>query len=87
MQWSSKMVNNLAHHTITSFVQFAKMVITNYASNNSMRKESHHLLSITQGSEKSMEENMKKFIEEKLEIIKYPCFVAIEAFRIGLLRS
>lgn len=82
-----KWYNNLAHCTITSFSQFTKMLITNYASNKPMRKESHHLFSITQGSDKSVEDCMKRFIEEKLNIIDCPSSLEIKAFRRGLLKS
>lgn len=64
-----KWLNNLVPRIITSFTKLAKLFITNYARNKPMRKESHHLFSITQGSDESMEEYMKRFKEEKMEIL------------------
>lgn len=80
------MFNNLTPRTITSFTRFAKMFISNYASNKPMRKESHHLFLIIQGRDETIKEYMRRFREEKIEIVDCPSSIAIEAFRKGLLR-
>lgn len=78
---AQKWFNKLVLHTIASFSQFPKLFIINYASNKPIRKESNHLFSIIQGNRESIEEYMRRHIEEKLEISDFPNSITIEAFR------
>lgn len=52
-----------------------------------MRNESHHIFSIIQENERFVKEYMKRFREEKLEIVHFPNTIMIKAFRRVLLRS
>lgn len=58
---TQKWFNNLSPHTITSFSQFSRLFITNYAYDRPLRKESHHFFSITQGRGESIKEYMRRF--------------------------
>lgn len=82
-----KWFKNLEPCTITSFSQFIKFFITNYTSTKQMRKKYHHLFLITQRNGKLIEEYIRRFEEEKLEIIDYPNSITIKAFKHGLLRN
>lgn len=82
---AKKWFNNLALRTIILFLRFAKMFIMNCVSNKPMRKESYHIFSITQDNDETIEGYMRRFREEKLEIVNCLISIAIEAFRKGLL--
>lgn len=84
---AQKWFKKLALHTIASFDGFAKMIITNYVSNKPMRKEYHHLFSITQGNDETIRDYMRRFKEKNMEIIYCLSSIVIDAFRRGLLRS
>lgn len=44
---AQKWLNNVTPRTVTFFTQFAKLFITNYESNNPMKKDFHYLFLIT----------------------------------------
>lgn len=70
-----------------SFIELVRLLITYYASNKALKKESHHLFSIVQNVNEFVKAIMKKFYEEKIEIFNYLDFITAQAFRRGVLRS
>lgn len=66
----------------TFFIELVRFT-TNYACNKPLRKESHHMFSVTQGVDEFVVAYMKRFREEKIEIFDCLDSIAMQVFRKG----
>lgn len=65
---TSKWFNDMKPSSITSFTKLIRLLVTYYARNKPLKKESYHLFSIIHNVDESFEAFIKRFHEDKVEI-------------------